>query len=183
MRGTAIRLFLGAFGLGAIGCVLFTAPALPAAPPATVTLATSDRGGPIAVGPGPTRISLIGAAPANPTVRTLAQDREVYLVIAGLHAAAQPGVVYDVYLAPGTADKGSGKPELVGTINFFAASDLGNGRPAGQHPTVSLNVSDTARRLAEQGLLGAGAVVTIAPQATPAPNARPTIDSVALVAQ
>lgn len=173
------------FALGAIGCLSAAAQALSATPLQMITLATSETSGPIVIGSGSTRIELTGAAAVDTTVNALGQDRNVYLVIAGLHAVEQPGVVYDVHLSSRATNlmPGGGTSEFVGTLNFFAASDLGSGRGAGQRPTVSLNASAAARRLAEQGLLGAGAVVTIAPEGVSAASAKPTVGSVTLIAQ
>lgn len=167
--------------VGCLGLMASTA----ASEPQVTRLAAVRTDGPIALGPGPTRLTLTGPDAPGTAIQALGPGRDLYLVFAGLRAAEQPGVVYYVYLAPPAtgAPPGPDSPFFVGTLNFFAAGNLGYGGPAGAHPTVSLNVTAVGRELAAKGLLGRQTSLTIVPDGVPAPEAKPSIESVALVAQ
>lgn len=146
-------------------CIAFLAAA--AAGPEI--LAAADR---VELGAGPARVTLSAShLPVGP---------QVFLVLRDLRAAAQPGVVYDIYLGlpAAAAVPGAADPRYVGTFNFFAATS-----PAGTGPTLSYDVTENLRRLQAQGRLQAGITVTIAPEGTPAAPARARIGRIELVAQ
>ena len=101
-----------------------------------------------------------------------------YLVLTGLEANAQPGVLYHVYL--GAAEGGTPKPDdphKVGIINFFDAVPI-----EGAHThdvSFTFDVTDDLPRLK----LADEPVVTIAPANQPDAEAKPFVGSVALVSE
>ena len=101
-----------------------------------------------------------------------------YLVLTGLEANAQPGVLYHVYL--GAAEGGTPKPDdphKVGIINFFDAVPI-----EGAHThdvSFTFDVTDDLPRLK----LADEPVVTIAPVNQPDAEAKPFVGSVALVSE
>jgi tyrosinase len=101
-----------------------------------------------------------------------------YLVLNGLEANAQPGVLYHVYL--GLAEGATPKPDdphKVGIINFFDAVPI-----EGAHThdvSFSFDVTDALPRLK----LANEPVVTIAPANQPDAEAKPFVGSVALVSE
>ena len=101
-----------------------------------------------------------------------------YLVLTGLEANAQPGVLYHVYL--GAAEGGTPKPDdphKVGIINFFDAVPI-----EGAHThdvSFTFDVTDALPRLK----LADEPVVTIAPANQPDAEAKPFVGSVALVSE
>jgi tyrosinase len=101
-----------------------------------------------------------------------------YLVLSGLEANAQPGVLYHVYL--GAAEGGTPKPDdphKVGIINFFDAVLI-----EGAHThdvSFTFDVTDDLPRLK----LADEPVVTIAPANQPDAEAKPFVGSVALVSE
>jgi hypothetical protein len=179
MNNATVRFMIGLFGGVSAASIVAASPLAP------TTLATAPAG-PISLGPSQTRIALTGAEPPDATIKALGPERKVYLVFSGLHALEQPGVVYDVYLAlPKTAaaSPNSRSRFLAGTLNFFAASNLAPGRVAGTHPIVSVEVTGLVRRLAAEGRLSRTTDVTVLPEGVPTPGSKPTIESVALIAQ
>ncbi len=149
------------------------------------SLAYSRAAGPITLGPSLTRITLTGAEAGAPGVvmRGVESGRRVYLVVAGLHAAAPPGVVYGVYVGlPMDAVPGPDNPFLAGNLNFFGATDLAPGRPAGP-VTISLDVTATLQMLASKGLLGGPLDVAMVPVGVPATGSQPSLGSLTLVMQ
>jgi tyrosinase len=101
-----------------------------------------------------------------------------YLVLTGLEANAQPGVLYHVYL--GAAEGATPKPDdphKVGIINFFDAVPI-----EGAHThdvSFTFDVTDALPRLK----LADEPVVTIAPANQPDAEAKPFVGSVALVSE
>jgi hypothetical protein len=153
--------------------------------PAMTQMAVSASS-PIALSTTPTRISLSGTHELLSHPETFGPDRKIYLVITGLHASAQPGVVYNVFLLPPASGDERLSPEspyLAGTLNFFAASDLAPGRPAGQRPRISFDVTSIVRTMRANGHPLDGASVVVSPAGKPDSSAKPTIESVALIGQ
>ena len=113
-------------------------------------------------------LSKMSAPPAN----------RHYLMLSGLEANAQPGVLYHVYL--GLAEGATPKPDdphKVGIINFFDAVPI-----EGAHThdvSFSFDVTDALPRLK----LANEPVVTIAPANKPDAEAKPFVGSVALVSE
>jgi hypothetical protein len=154
------------------------------------TLATS-AGKPVALGAGPVAVTLApaaaNAASLSARVATVQQDRKVYLVVKGLGANEQPGVIYQIYLAlpPGVTPKPDG-PHYVGALNFFNARgiDAESGGAAKPDPRFySFDVTDRLKMLQSQKTLGDAVTVTIVPANPPRASARPVIAEIALVAQ
>jgi hypothetical protein len=151
------------------------------------TLATS-AGKPVALGAGPAAVTLApaadNAASLSARVATVRQDRKVYLVVKGLGANEQPGVIYQIYLAlpPGVAPKPDG-PHYVGALNFFNAGVSGGGAENPDPRFYSFDVTDRLKMLQSQKTLGDAVTVTIVPASQPRAGARPVIAEIALVAQ
>jgi hypothetical protein len=136
-----------------------------------------------------TRVRLAPGASAAPLSRRIAEGgsgRRYFLVLSDLRAAAQPGVVYDIYLGlqPG-ANPGPNDPRLVGTLNFFGVAPPNTTRNLSR----SYDVTQTVRALQSQGLLDGPLTVTIVPGAGSSadnagqPVAQPSIGRIALMAQ
>lgn len=151
------------------------------------TLATS-AGNPVALGAGPVAVTLAPAtdqaAALSARVATVRQDRKVYLVVKGLGANEQPGVIYQIYLAlpPGVAPKPDG-PHYVGALNFFNARISGSGAENPDPRFYSFDVTDRLKMLQSQKTLGDAVTVTIVPASPPRASARPVIADIALVEQ
>ncbi len=177
-------------------------PAPPGFVPAAQTLLpiqpqaiASAPSGALALGAGPVRVNL-EPAPApegvagalSERVKSLAAEKKLYLVLRGLRAEAQPGVLYHVYLdLPEATPLEKGKPHYVGAINFFDATAHGDHEGAveakGTPKFFGLNVTSIAKSLQERGLLTEKPALTIAPSGTPAEDAKPVIGEISLVAQ
>ena len=151
-------------------------------------LATSKPLGPIALGDQPVRVALrdgkVESAPAalpkRPPGKTLS------LVLKGLSAAQQPGVIYHLYLGlPAGAVPAQDDPRHVGTINFFNAVPLPGVERSGDaaSPAYSIEVTDLIDTLQRRNLLGQPLSVTIVPAGTPASDAKPMVGEIALVAE
>lgn len=119
-------------------------------------------------------------------IRKLALSTRVYLVMSKLQAAAQPDVLYDVYVVP--SEKAGGKSSArhrVGTINFFNAVNHSEDAESfvNDERFVSFDVTSLVRRLQLEGRLKAQLSVAIGPAGEPATDARPVIGSIELTVQ
>ncbi|HVT16094.1 MAG TPA: tyrosinase family protein [Thermoanaerobaculia bacterium] len=117
----------------------------------------------------------------------VAPDRSLYLVLKGLRANVQPGVLYDVYLQlPSGTTPDKAADHRVGTISFF---DTGHGdhTVAGAGTAakfVSFDVTDLVTKLAADKLLATGKLdVTFAPLGHPEAAAKPSIGEISIVEQ
>jgi hypothetical protein len=122
--------------------------------------------------------------PFERRIRKLAPSTRVYLVISKLQAAAEPGVLYEVYLAP--PGDAVGKPSAkhrVGIINFFDAVNHGEEAHGDDDDFVSFDVTNLIRRQHFEGRLKAEPVVTIVPAGEPATDATPIVGTIEVVAQ
>jgi tyrosinase len=165
-------------------------PVPPPLPPPPVAVAAAAIGpvagaGAVTLGAAPTRVELTSPAAAmavpSPLGARLAAGRRLYLVLGKLQAAAQPGVLYGVYLdlPSGTAPDPAG-PHYVGALNFFGAA--GHGGHGGETArSQSYDVTETARKLAAANLLGARHTVTIAPARPPRATAGAVVGEIALL--
>ena len=145
-------------------------------------LATS-AGGAVALGPSWTRIALVadgGKEALRQRLTGLGPDMHVQIVLRDLQAAAQPGVVYEVYfgLPPGQVPAGS---EPVGVLNFFAVAPPNPGRSISR----AYDITGRMRTLLSLGLPDDRIAVTIAAGSGQIFNAaaHPTIGTVELVIQ
>jgi hypothetical protein len=174
----------GRYVVSALFAVLVAAgPAAPhvvvasAAAAKSMMLATSRPASGIVLGHQPVRVTLDVApegSSATARLQEAARDHRIYLVMSGLKARQQPGVLYEVYLEPGH--------QHVGTINFFSAVRL-PGAEGAASPTFSFDVTDHIRALPPDQAPGAPLAVTIVPSGTPQTNAQAVIGTVALVAE
>ena len=148
----------------------------------------SSAAGPIQLGAQGTRVELRAAAtPNGPTfaarMSALPAETKVYLVLRDSAAAAQPGVVYDVYLdSPAGAIPSSDDPHHVGTINFFSASGMA-GMMGGVPRTFSLDITAALRRLTAQNTLSANPAVLIVPSGQPDAAAQAVIGQIQIIEQ
>ena len=106
-----------------------------------------------------------------------------------LHADAQPGVLYHVYLElPAGASGQRMEAHHVGVVNFFnavshGAAGHGHGDAAKKSTArfLRFDVTDLARKLQGQGLLKEKPTLTIAPAGQPAADAKPVIGEISLI--
>jgi tyrosinase len=141
----------------------------------------------MAVGPlpiGPLHLTLEKAvAGATPSLPALAADRAVYLEVAGVTAASNPLIGYNVFLNPQrTSEPGLNDPGYVGTITFFDAGGHGNDAA---HPAPK-----SIRRLSLDHLIRQGRLKTeeaprivLVSTAEPAAGAKPAIAEFRIVAE
>jgi tyrosinase len=169
----------------------------------SVTLATSAKPmgaaatGGITLGGGPVRVTLssprtVGAAvpppPLGARVEQLPDTSQIYLVIKNLRAAAQPGVLYHLYVElPSGAPPAVAEGHYVGSINFFDAVPLPDheghaaAAPDIAGKTFSFEVTDVVRRLRSEGKLGDSPSVMIVPAGTPVAQAKPVVGEIEIV--
>lgn len=174
-------------------------PFKPIAPPITETAAAPAAPTTIAVGTGPLALT---AKPARTTLQakgatesaqavteragTLSETKRWYLMLRGLHADAQPGVLYAIYLdLPANATPAQSADHLVGTINFFDAVAHPGHESASVDKTrfISFDATEIVRALRDKKLLSATPAVTIVPIGRPAANAKPVVEEISLVEQ
>jgi hypothetical protein len=153
--------------------------------------------GPIKLGAEALRVDLepVGDQGAKPVplgirVQGLGAKKRLYLVLKGLEAEAQPGVLYHVYLELPKADADKKEERRhVGIINFFDAVPHGKKADHAAKPkhmperTYSFDVTDLAVRLQKMGRLPDDLAITIVPAGRPAAAARPIIAEASLVEQ
>ena len=157
-----------------------------AAPPMVGASAPSIRSG-AAAAPAPTAPAAASAAPAQ-TLPSPGPGQRALLVLTGLDAPSQPGVVYGVYLEAPT--KGGGRERIqVGTVNFFAAMGAMEAMPGmamgspKRARAVSFDMTSLATKLASEGRLEASPQLSFAPLGSPKAGAAPTVQSVSIAIQ
>lgn len=150
--------------------------------------------GPIQLGAGPVEIFLHPAAQGasgsslSARIAALAPGERVYLVLRGLSAQAQPGVVYHIYIyigVPGAAPaNATSQPQgrLAGTLNFFNVVPLkGATMDRASQSTRSIDVTQVLKDLQSSRGLGDQLRVTVWPSGSPVPAAKPAIGQLDLV--
>jgi tyrosinase len=117
----------------------------------------------------------------------VAANRSVFLVLKGLRADVQPGVLYDVYLQlPEGVAPEKGAEYRIGTLSFF---DTGHGDHAAagagtQAKFVSFDITGLMTQLAAKKLLETGKLdLTFAPLGQPVATAKPVIGEISVVEQ
>lgn len=153
----------------------------------TVLLAEAE--GPFSIGGGGVRIPLrpasataSGEGPLVSRLNALKRGRNIYLVLRGLHADVQPGVLYNVYLdLPAGAKPEQNDPHYVGLLNFFNSAYEGSADKSDFF--LSYDITSVAKKLCARKLLGEHTTVTISPANTPEGNPAPTINRVEVVEQ
>jgi tyrosinase len=157
------------------------AGAQPSAPMSGQTLAAAPS---VTLAAETTRVALQSSAAAGALKRQLTdlgEQHPVFLVLDDLHAAQEPGIIYEIYLGlPPGAVPAAGDRHFVGTLNFFAVAPPNTARRS-----RSYNVTALIASLLSQGLSDDSLAVTIVgrAQSQPPAAAHPIIGSVALVAQ
>jgi tyrosinase len=120
-------------------------------------------------------------------VRNLGPNRRLFLVIRRLNARAAPGTVFDVFLElPAGTSGEAAEANRIGTIHFFdAVPEHGHGSPAAANPDkfFSFDITDLAKRLAQEGRLTSTPELTIVPADQPEANSRPVVGEITLVEQ
>jgi hypothetical protein len=154
---------------------------------ATDRLLAQSAPGMIALGQGPRVVRLLPVCRSSgedagilQRVASSPPSRRFLLVVEDLRAGAQPGVLFDVELAPASSRR-TAMPEqgaLVGTLNFFAAQRPGVvARPR----MVSYDVTAALRAMAASGRRSDALALTIRPATPPAPDADAAIGRIALM--
>ena len=169
------------------------APPLAAAAPQR--RAVTPAGG-IRLGSQPVRLTLQAPpevsqpVPLATAVRDLRPERRLFLVVRGLSADVQPGIVYHLYLnMPANTPPARRQRYYVGTINFFHGDDHGGhaghaaGETMGQERFRSFDVTDLIRRQHSARTLGAQPMLTVVPSGQPAAAATPVVGEITLVEQ
>ena len=158
------------------------------ATPAPTVLAAPPEVAPIELGAEPVRIKLAPTVPAAggapeslaEGLRAMPASGRVYLVLEGVTAAEQPGILYSVY--PNLPEGTAGSPEsrsYVGALNFFNVMP-GHAEHGDEGLTVSFNVTDLVREI---GAENAQPEVTLVPEGAPVDASRPIVGGLRLVAQ
>jgi tyrosinase len=147
----------------------------------------------IKLGDGPTKVTLEPLAakegdkamPFAERIKVLPKDKHIHLLVKDLHADAQPGVLYHMYLElPEGAKDDKAAPHLVGTVNFFGAVKHGEGHDQkAALPAYEFDITDLARGLLAKNALTASPILTIVPAGTPAEKANAVIGEVTVVEQ
>ena len=117
----------------------------------------------------------------------VAPNRSVFVVLKGLQAEVQPGVLYDVFLQlPEGMAPDKGADYRIGTLSFF---DTGHGDHAvegsGSEPKfVSFDITGLVATLAAKKMLDTGEInLTFAPLGQPADQAEPLVGEISIVEQ
>ena len=141
----------------------------------------------VALGGAGARVVLrpANAQPANRfslRMKNLAAGRKIYLVLKGLQATAQPGVLYDIYLnLPEAAPPNTRNNYQIGSINFFAVTAHG-GHASSSSGFRSFDVTSNVRNQGTSQFAD-NPVVSIIPRGAPAKDAGTVIGDIALVEQ
>jgi tyrosinase len=124
--------------------------------------------------------------PLHERIAVLPKDKHVYLIVKNLHADAQPGVLYHLYLdLPDGAKTEKSQSHFVGTLNFFDAVRHGDQHEKTVHKAperfYQFDITDLARTLHAKNLLTAAPTLTIAPAGQPAEKANAVIGEISLI--
>ncbi len=155
-----------------------------AQPPDSIPLARAE--GPFLLSATPTAIPLEGLKTPNISlatmISTLSPGGRLLLVVRGVTAEQQPGVVYQIYLdlPEGNLPDPTG-PHYIGTLNFYRA------RPASSNATAgtfeSFDITAAAARVEPLQMRDQPTTIVFAPAGRPADNARPSIGRLEVVRQ
>lgn len=142
--------------------------------------------GPIELGDAPVRVVLAPADEAGVAsiLGALEPGRRVEVVLHDLAAAAQPGVLYHLYIdLPEGTEPAADDPRHVGILNFFGIAPAeGGGQPPGSAAAPRrFDASAAAAAMAALGTPRDPLTLTIRPHGTPDLAARPRIGRIELV--
>jgi tyrosinase len=160
-------------------------------------VAATVKATPVQLQAEPVRVTLepvanadeVAPKPVNERVKALKAGKRLFLVVKGLRADAEPGVVYNVYFQlPEKPTDEQSKAMYVGSISFFGAAHhaghhADNGPPKGPERFVSFDVTELAKSLATKDALPASPTITIIPAGKPADAAKPVVGDIRLVEQ
>lgn len=163
--------------------VLFTAAVDPgpdlraqgSTPRSPTVVAAGSAKGPVALAADPIEVRL---RPTEDTPAAMGRGARIFLVLEGVRAADQPGILYTVHLMPPPDAKpaiGQGTGGKVGTLNFFAAVEATR--------TYSYDVTETMATLGLRRAFADGVTVVFVPSGIPATASAPQVARVTLVAQ
>ena len=146
-------------------------------------------GGTIELGSKSNRVLLRGVGSGKSDlpsqVKTLESGKHIYLVLEGLSATAQPGVLFHIYIdLPESEMPTENDVRHVGVLNFFGAVGPvpSESNSVSQHMR-SYDLTDTLRKLLRSNLLTDTISVTIIPSRNPAANAKATLTRIELIRQ
>lgn len=145
---------------------------------------------PVTLGAGPVVVSL---ASSGKSLDALTPGRSLYLVVRGLTATEQPGVLYSVYLdLPAGAKPAENDPRKVGILDFYSARPPGApNAPDAESPVnrddekvfFSFNITPAVRALRQRGQLTDRTTLTLIPEGAPVPAGKAVIGHLELVEQ
>jgi hypothetical protein len=143
---------------------------------------------PISLGAGPIVVPLITG---GKTLDAAASGKSLYLLVRGLTATEQPGVVYAVYLdLPVGATPAANDPRRVGLIQFYNARPPGAANAADAGPNTdaekvffSFEVTPAIRALRQRGELARATTVTLIPDGVPESAAKVLVGQFEIVEQ
>jgi len=141
---------------------------------------TIASAGPIELETAPKQVSLRTEKPLASLLDTLGPGQHLYLVLRGLRADEQPGVLYHLYLGPGADDA-----RYIGTFNFYDAIPIRDENETAPLPSGfnSYDITELATTLRGRGMLSEPTTVTIKAGGTPPPGSKPVIGRIELVVQ
>lgn len=153
---------------------------------------------PVSLGRTPTRTTLELASLAGPAasasattlskrVKAVPASRSVFLVVRGLQAEVQPGVLYDIYVnLPEGAAPESASDRRVGTLSFFDtghASHDAEGAGA-EAKFLSFDVTATLQRLAAKKAIDeTNLQLTFVPLGEPEGDSKPVVGEISIIEQ
>jgi tyrosinase len=143
---------------------------------------------PVELGVGPIAIKLkrepgTESVPLRARLQSLNPAQHIYLVLRGLRANTQPGVLYHVYID--FADQPA--PDLrtaqpVGVFNFFGSAHSEISHESDPR-FLSFEITSLTKGVLQKGHLNGQPNVTISPSNGPLPEAKPVIGELSLVQQ
>lgn len=156
--------------------------------PAAAQAARIATAGPILLDTGPARVTLKAAeAGVTPAVKltSLAANHRVYLIVAEMSAAEQPGVPYYIFFdLASEANPNRNDPHYVGTITFFNAVKLEGTSAESTDPRFfSFDITGIIRKLQSRKMLTDETTVTVKPVGVPAAGTQARIGRLDLVEQ
>jgi len=195
--------FMDTLKLGYTYDRLETAPSCPTPPPAiaaaakTQTKVATVKATPIKLGADAVKVTLDPFSdqdnktptPFRARVESLKEGRRFFIVVRGLHADQQPGVLYHIYLElPRDATDEQRNAHHVGALNFFDAVSHGDhehetSAKKGTEKFISFNVTKLTKMLHSKKQLADKPTVTIAPAGRPAGDSNPTIGEINVIEQ
>ncbi len=125
----------------------------------------------------------VGTKTLSMWLNSLQHGERIFLVLRGLNAMKQPGVLYHVYFdLPADRNLLKDDASYVGTISFYDSVNVKTS-DLDETPFTSYDVTSVLKRLESRRLLSAPPTITIVPFGTPNPQAHASITRIELVVQ